>query len=94
MWDDLDLTDAALTAGAEDNLEDVLQIQTPIGGTVVGADPGKIFRDTLIGAVKDASFGKIFQLDMTTPAADGVLGNNDLPVFGTLTLTINRVPRQ
>jgi len=94
MWDDLDLTDAALRAQATANLTRLIQEETPIGGIEVDGDIGKIFRDALIGEVKEASVGKIFKSNMTTPVADLYPATNDLPVFGSLTMTINRVKRQ
>lgn len=64
----------------------------PIGGNVIGADPGKVFHDairTTIGSARP----EIFHVVVTAPAADVVLTLNQVPVLGTLTATaINQLP--
>lgn len=96
MWDDLDLTDTALRASATTNLTNHLKSPTtaPIGGIEVSGDPGKIFREALKAEITKAGLDKIFQLTLIDPAVDVPMANNDVPVFGVLTLSITRVPRQ
>jgi uncharacterized phage protein gp47/JayE len=64
----------------------------PIGGQVIGADPGKVFADairTTIGSARP----EIFHVVVTAPAADVVLALNQVPVLGTVTATaINQLP--
>lgn len=58
----------------------------PIGGNVIDPDPGKIFVDGLrraIGGVRS----EIFRVVVTAPAADVVLGANEVAVLGTVTPT-------
>jgi uncharacterized phage protein gp47/JayE len=64
----------------------------PVGGNVVGTDPGKVFVDairTVIGATRP----EIFHVVVHTPAADVVLAAQEVPVLGpTAPVAINQVP--
>lgn len=64
----------------------------PIGGNVIGADPGKVFQDAIKTAI-GSTRPEIFHVVVTAPAADVVLALNQVPVLGTVTATaINQLP--
>lgn len=64
----------------------------PIGGNVVGADPGKVFADAIRTAI-GAALPQIFHVIVTLPAGDTVLTISQVPVLGTVTpLSITQVP--
>jgi hypothetical protein len=58
----------------------------PIGGNVVGSDPGKIFaaalRSAIIGALPE-----IFNAAVSLPAGDTTLNIYDVAILGTVTCT-------
>jgi uncharacterized phage protein gp47/JayE len=70
----------------------------PIGGNVLGSDPGKVFKDALIAAIgstkqpTDAfSTLPIFRVVISTPASDVELDESEVPVLGTVTATVTQV---
>lgn len=70
----------------------------PIGGNVIGADPGKVFRSALEAAIGVTKYPPtsleplpIFRVVITTPAVDVVVGVNEVPVLSTVTGAITIV---
>lgn len=64
----------------------------PIGGNVIGADPGKVFLDAIKSAIASTR-PEIFHVAVTTPAADVVLTPSQVPVLGAVDPTaINQLP--
>jgi phage-related baseplate assembly protein len=64
----------------------------PIGGNVIGADPGKVFVDAIRTTI-GATLPQIFHVEVTAPAADVVLSVAQVPVLGAVTATtITQVP--
>lgn len=64
----------------------------PIGGNVIGSDPGKVFVDAIRTAI-GATRPEIFHVVVTAPAGDTALSINQVPVLGTVTATaIHQVP--
>jgi hypothetical protein len=63
----------------------------PIGGAVIGLDPGKVFRSLIIAAIASAR-PEIFRVELTLPATDPELDINEVPVLGTVSGTIHQVP--
>lgn len=62
----------------------------PIGGNVVGLDPGKVFRSAIIAAI-GAARPEIFRVDLTLPADDLELDIDEVPVLGTVTGTVHQI---
>lgn len=62
----------------------------PIGGHVIGGDPGKVFQDAL-RAVISGTRPEIFHVVVSAPAADTVLSLSEVAVLGTITATISQV---
>jgi hypothetical protein len=67
----------------------------PIGGNVIGADPGKVFRTALEAAIGATYYPPnsleplpIFRVSITVPASDVVVGVHEVPVLGMVTPTI------
>lgn len=81
---------SALTVGEiEDTIETAIETflaMQPIGGNVVGSDPGKIFVSGIEHAIFDC-LPEIFRVVVTLPAADLVLAANDVPIKGVVTPT-------
>lgn len=70
----------------------------PIGGDVLGVDPGKVFQSAIaaaIGSTRQPADSltplPIFRVTVTTPAGDTTLAEGDVPVLGTVTGTVNLV---
>jgi hypothetical protein len=67
----------------------------PIGGNIVGNDPGKVFADavrtaigsTTVSDATDAARLPIFHVVVTLPAADVELEINEVPTLGVVTAT-------
>jgi len=66
----------------------------PIGGVLVGAAPGKVWIDTLSHVIKSAYLAQAISCSISTPATDISIDPDEVPTFGTLTLTVVRVPVQ
>jgi len=70
----------------------------PIGGNVIGADPGKVFRTALEAAIGATYYPPdslvplpIFRVVINAPAVDVVVGVNEVPVLSTVTPVVNIV---
>jgi len=86
-------TSAGLTESeVEDLVEDALGALlsgTPIGGHYV--DPDRyVYLNDLISTI-DAVRPEIFNVDVTSPAADVAVDADEVPVLGTVTATVNLV---
>jgi hypothetical protein len=57
-------------------------------GAYVHVPGGTVYRERLVAECFNAAPGKVFNVTMTTPGGDTVLGVNELPVPGTLTITV------
>ena len=56
----------------------------PIGGNVIGSDPGKVFNDA-IRTVIESSRPEIFHAVVSVPPGDAIAAANQVPVLGTVT---------
>ena len=83
------LTDAQLIAAVGTKLSAFVSSQ-PIGGNVIGVDPGKIFRTGITAAIFSAH-PVIFRVDLTLPAADVGLNSNEVAVLGAITPVVHQV---
>jgi len=91
MYNTSGLTQAEIILAIEARLVAFMSAQ-PIGGNVVGVDPGKVFQDAIETAI-GATFSQIFHVEATAPAADVVLTVDQVPTLGTVTaLAITQVP--
>jgi len=86
------------SALADDEIEETINasisafmLAQPIGGNVIGADPGKVFVDGLRAAIDD-SLPEIFHVEIHEPSADVVLAPNEVAIVGTTLLTIHQEP--
>lgn len=79
------LTDAQLTSKIATALTTFVSTQ-PIGGNVVGADPGKVFVSALSSTIFAAD-PSVFRVAITVPAADFVLQPSEVPVITSITVT-------
>lgn len=91
MYNTSGLSEEEIKAAVAERLTTGMATQ-PIGGNVIGSDPGKIFLDsirTTIGATRP----EIFHVVLTSPAADVVLDEDEVPVLGAVTATaIHQLP--
>jgi hypothetical protein len=63
----------------------------PIGGNVIGSDPGKVFHDAIRAAIA-STIPEIFHVDVTLPSGDTTLAISEVPVLGAVTPTaVNQV---
>jgi hypothetical protein len=56
----------------------------PLGGNVIGANPGKVFVDAIRTTI-GATLPQIVHVEIVTPAADAVLMLSHVPVLGVIT---------
>jgi uncharacterized phage protein gp47/JayE len=70
----------------------------PIGGNVIGMDPGKLFRSAIEAAIGSTYYPPnsfeplpIFRIVINAPAADVVVGVHEVPVLGTITPAVTIV---
>lgn len=90
MYNTSALTEAAIKQTVEDAIEAFLEAQ-PIGGNVIGSDPGKIFVNAIEKAIFSA-LSEIFQVTVSLPAANVVLTANDVPIKGAISGTVHQEP--
>lgn len=64
---------------------------SPIGGNVIGSDPGKVFLDQIRSIVMGLR-SEIFRAVPVLPAADVVLTSSQIPALGTVTINLTLVP--
>lgn len=63
----------------------------PIGGDVIGSDPGRLYVSLLVAAIRATFPEHIFRVTISAPAADVDLAINEVASLGTVTATINLV---
>lgn len=86
----VNLTDAEIGALVEARLETFFTTQ-PIGGNVIGTDPGKVFQDAIRTAI-GGTRPEIFHVIVSFPGADSFVGPTEVPMLGVVTPTaIHRV---
>jgi len=81
------------SALSDDQIEDAINLAVrnfaaaqPIGGNVIGSDPGKIFVSALTAAIFDA-LPQIFRVIVTAPGSDVTFDPNEVAVAAAVTLT-------
>lgn len=94
LWlsDTISLDDDEIEETIETQLVDFMAGQ-PIGGTVIGADPGRVYRSAIEAAIASEFDGYVVKLAVTAPAGDTDIATNAAPVLdGSPTVTaIHRV---
>jgi uncharacterized phage protein gp47/JayE len=85
LYDTTTLTDAEIGQLVATALGDFFGAQ-PIGGNVIGSDPGKIFLSAIHGAIFDA-LPQIFRVVVTAPATDEVMAPEDVALLGDAVAT-------
>jgi len=86
----VNLTDVQIQALVEGRLRAFITTQ-PVGGNVIGADPGKVFVDAIRTTI-GASRPEIFHVVVSLPAADEVISAAEVPMLGSVVPTaIHRV---
>lgn len=85
MYNTSGRTNAEVQAEAESALATFMSTQ-PIGGNVIGVSTGKVYLNRLEAEIVRSLPGEIFQVTLTSPAADVELGVNEVPVLGSVNL--------
>ncbi len=85
MYNTSALTDEQIEEQIESALTAFMQAQ-PIGGNVIGSDPGKVFTSALRAAIIGA-MPEIFHVVVTVPAADVSFDPEDVAITGAITVT-------
>lgn len=84
------MTDAEVKAVVRQRL-DALAYRSPIGGEVLSeGDPGHLFRDAIIEAIRSASPDEIVRVIVDTPTGDIELTEKEIPVLANVDATITR----
>lgn len=84
-------TEAQIKTAIDARLVEFMATQ-PIGGNIVGGDPGKVFVDAIRTTI-GATLPQIFHVEVMVPAADVVLAVHEVPVLGAVTaLSVTQVP--
>jgi phage-related baseplate assembly protein len=83
MYNTSGLTVAELVEMIATRLATFMSTQ-PIGGNIIGSDPGKVFNDA-IRTVIESTRPEIFHAVVSVPAGDAVLLAQQVPVLGTVT---------
>jgi hypothetical protein len=84
-------TAAAIRARIADDLGRALRTR-PIGGDVIGADPGRLYKTFLEATIKASFPDHTFRVSVATPAVDLDLAQNEVCALGTVTGTVNLEP--
>jgi phage-related baseplate assembly protein len=90
MYNTSALSGPQITEAIDDAIEAFLASQ-PIGGNVIGTDPGKVF----INAIEKAIFNaipEIFQVTVSLPLTDEELDPNDVPIKGSISGVVHEEP--
>lgn len=97
IYNSAGLTAAQVAAAVQTSLATFFASE-PIGGDVLGVDPGKVFQSAIAAAIaatrQPASAAAplpIFRVAVSTPAGDTTLAESEVPVLGTVTATVNLV---
>lgn len=87
LYDSVGLTQAEVEEQVEAALE-TLFLARPIGGDIIGAvGSGKFYVSMITGAIRAAFPTYFVDIDVTLPAADVAIAENDVPVLGAVTAT-------
>jgi len=84
------LTDGQVETAYELRLQEFCASQ-PVGGNVIGSDPGKVFVDAIRAAIAAAVAPQTFHVVLTVPAGDTELLPNEVATVGTVTITVHQV---
>lgn len=84
------LTNLEIDTAIRDRLKSFFAAQ-PVGGNVIGTDPGAVFVDAVRSAIAAAVAPHTFHVTLTAPAADVSLAVSDVAVRGTVSVTITQV---
>lgn len=86
------LTDAQFLTAIADRLATFMASQ-PIGGNVIGLEPGKVFHTAITTAI-GSTRPEIFRVAVTSPAddTDVELSIGEVPVLGTVVGVVHQVP--
>lgn len=64
----------------------------PIGGEVIGGNPGRVYHSALVAAIGGAFPLQTVKVVVNVPAGDTDIGTTEAPVLGTVTPTVVQVP--
>jgi hypothetical protein len=92
VWDTGGIVEADLTEAIEEALATAVST-LPIGGIVIGSDPGMLFVEQLRRTI-NAVDSRIFRVVVTLPVADVEIDPEQATVIGTVTGAVTRVPVQ
>lgn len=97
LYNSTGLTNEQIADGIATRLAEFLSTE-PIGGNILGSDPGKVFQSALaaaIGSTRSPNDSEsplpIFRVVISNPPGDTTLGENEVPVLGTVTPTVTQV---
>lgn len=85
MYNTSALTDGQVEDAIADAIDAFMRVQ-PIGGNVIGGDPGKVFVNALRAAIFDA-LPEIFQVAITLPAGDVTFDPDSVAKAGAVNVT-------
>jgi hypothetical protein len=82
-YTDINLTDVEILAQVSTRLG-VLMSVAPIGGWKKTGDPnGHVFKNLIISVIRGVS-PRIFEVEVSVPVGDNIIGANEVPVLGTV----------
>lgn len=85
------------TQEVKDAVEEALQemfLARPIGGDVIGSDPGRVYHSMIESTIRGVFPDHCFRVSLTTPAGDTDLLASNVAVLGAITATITFVEPQ
>ncbi len=86
VYDDLNQESAQIQTKVAQRVALLFSV-APVGGWRKPSEVGKVFRNLLEATIKSVT-DRAFQVEVSSPAADVELGEDDVPVLGTVTPTI------
>lgn len=90
IYKSVNLMAAEIAVGIESALEQLFATR-PIGGDIItGATTGALYRSLIQGTIRSL-YSQTFRVDLSSPAADVALLNNQVATLGTVTPTIHIV---
>lgn len=84
-------TDAEIEALVDARLLAFLSTH-PIGGMVIPGNPGRVYHDALEAVIGATLPNELVDVEVTIPAGDVDVDQDEAPVYGTPTATIEQVP--
>lgn len=84
------MTDTEIRDAIRDRLYTFFGSQ-PVGGNVIGTDPGKVFADGIRAAIAAAVAPYIFHVDLAVPTGDEMINPDAVATRGTVTITVTQV---